>query len=257
MRGLHYLSPSQIGTLLRCEMQYYFRYIEGIKSPPSGAMIVGTGAHKAQEKALIAKMREESAPKTAELVELAVDSVDREFDRGEVKLDGDDTPATIRDNAAIAARTTIEQITPKIKEPVAVEEKRTITIGDHGVDLTAIPDVEEFGRVCDLKIRKTAPNPSEELQVPAYAYLHWHDYNVLPEFRFDVVSLLKSGVKVREVVARPTERDINFFFTLFDRAVERIRAGRERDDWVPRPSGWHCSEKWCGYWNLCRGGRDL
>jgi len=22
----------------------------------------------------------------------------------------------------------------------------------------------------------------------------------------------------------------------------------------PRPGGWWCSEKWCGYWPMCRGG---
>jgi hypothetical protein len=257
MSQLEHLSPSQLSTLLKCEMQYYFRYIEGIKTPPSGAMIVGTGAHKAQEEVLTARIGELQEPKNAEMVELAVATVEAEFDDREVKLDEGDTRAKIVDNAALAASTTLAEITPKITAPIAVESRRDLLVDDREIALTCILDAEEFGGVRDLKIRKTAPNPMEELQPAPYAFAHFTEYGVWPEFRYDVVSLLKSEVKVREVVCKPSEADVAFFFRLFDKAVERIQHGRENDDWVPAPCGWHCSEKWCGYWNLCRGGAAL
>lgn len=43
---LDHLSPTQIDMYLRCGMQYYFRYVLGIKSPPGVTLVDGSSHHK-------------------------------------------------------------------------------------------------------------------------------------------------------------------------------------------------------------------
>lgn len=46
---MNHISFSQLNMLLRCGMQYEFRYIKGLKIAPSGSMIRGRSCHKSEE----------------------------------------------------------------------------------------------------------------------------------------------------------------------------------------------------------------
>lgn len=49
-RGLpEHFSASAITTYLGCQLRWYFRYVEGVKTPPGVAMVKGTSVHKVQE----------------------------------------------------------------------------------------------------------------------------------------------------------------------------------------------------------------
>ena len=50
------LSPTKLGMLERCGLQYEFRYVKGLKLPPSSPLIVGSAAHRAAELDLKRKM---------------------------------------------------------------------------------------------------------------------------------------------------------------------------------------------------------
>jgi len=43
------LSPTQINMFMRCQYQWYLRYVEGLKIPPKPDMVVGSAFHKAME----------------------------------------------------------------------------------------------------------------------------------------------------------------------------------------------------------------
>ena len=43
------LSPSSINMFLRCQYQWYLRYVEGLKVPPKSALVVGLAFHKGEE----------------------------------------------------------------------------------------------------------------------------------------------------------------------------------------------------------------
>ena len=47
---IDHISISQINMFSMCELQYYFRYIEGLKIPPRSSMTIGTATHKGVEK---------------------------------------------------------------------------------------------------------------------------------------------------------------------------------------------------------------
>src|ERR1039457_5494706 len=44
-----HLSVSQIKMYLRCPLQYRYRYIDGIKIPPTGSLLLGKSNHSALE----------------------------------------------------------------------------------------------------------------------------------------------------------------------------------------------------------------
>ena len=50
-----YLSPTQLETLSKCGMQYYWRYIEGLRVPPGIALIKGGAVHTSVERDMRAK----------------------------------------------------------------------------------------------------------------------------------------------------------------------------------------------------------
>jgi CRISPR/Cas system-associated exonuclease Cas4 (RecB family) len=47
---IDHISISQINTFSMCELQYYYRYIMGLKSPPKAALTIGSAVHKGTEK---------------------------------------------------------------------------------------------------------------------------------------------------------------------------------------------------------------
>jgi len=84
---LEHISISQIKTFSRCELQWYYRYIKGMKIPPNGNMICGSAAHIGFEKIYTQKMIEdkynlsECLDATAEYVDYS--DVKEEIDWGE------------------------------------------------------------------------------------------------------------------------------------------------------------------------------
>ena len=71
-----YLSISQIGTFMRCPAQWKFRYIDGIKVPPSAAAVKGTATHEGIE--LIYSEKQATGVYSASAaVQKAVDVIDR------------------------------------------------------------------------------------------------------------------------------------------------------------------------------------
>lgn len=249
---LDHLSPSSMSMFLRCSLQWYFRYVEGIKSPPSGALLVGGSVHEAQAARLTARLNQEQELSDADTVDLAVMSFEKRMDAEEVALNEGETEAALRDETAALTATLTADVLPDIKAPdlVAVESRRDLQIEGRDVALTVIPDVEELLRIRDLKVAKRAPDPTEELQPAAYAYAVAQETGAIPLFQYDVIKKLKTGAKVDRVEYQPTAADIAFFWRVFDGITDAIAAGA----FVPRPVGWHCTERFCGYWKICRGG---
>ena len=53
---LDHISHSQISMWLRCPRQWEYRYVAGLKIPPSGPLIVGSAYHSALEGNFIQKV---------------------------------------------------------------------------------------------------------------------------------------------------------------------------------------------------------
>lgn len=70
-----HLSISQIGMFMRCPAQWMFRYVEGIKIPPSAAMIKGTATHEGVE-LIYSEKKETGIFSASSAVQKAVDFID-------------------------------------------------------------------------------------------------------------------------------------------------------------------------------------
>ena len=72
-----HLSATSIEMFRRCPQQYAFRYMDGIKRPPPGAIIVGTSVHKGLETDMTQKIITKENMTTEEVKEVASDAFDK------------------------------------------------------------------------------------------------------------------------------------------------------------------------------------
>ena len=99
-----HISFSQMSMYLRCSMQYYFRYMLGLKDRPSLPLSIGKGGHSALESNGRYKIKHGSDMNTEDLLDLASDFITHETDNLETSdLRGDD-PGEAKDRALASIR---------------------------------------------------------------------------------------------------------------------------------------------------------
>jgi CRISPR/Cas system-associated exonuclease Cas4 (RecB family) len=96
-----HLSWTQINMFQRCPLQFFWRYVEGRKNPPPGAIILGTSAHIALETDLKQKIDSKENIPTEQVKEIMADAwestVEKAIDNfGEVDWE-DEKPGELKD----------------------------------------------------------------------------------------------------------------------------------------------------------------
>lgn len=247
---------------MRCPRQYELRYIQGLIRPPGAALVLGHAFHEAMaglamEKANGAKVEQDQA------ADLFVDAFDAEAE-GEVDW-GEEKPGQIKD-AGVAmttagARTWVAPLRPW--EIAGVEAKFDVLIPDYdvgkAVPFTGFRDLVLVGETGDLTVvdyktssRKWPSNRvDKEIQPLAYALPEYLLAGVVPPFRFDVVvrPSRDGEVRTQSFPVQPDQAAVEWWLDTVRRAYRLVQAGV----FMPNPTGWWCSPKWCGYYDLCRG----
>lgn len=255
-----HFSSTSLNMIHRCGVQYAFRYLEGIKSPPGIAMLIGKGTGMAVEQDLKHKMAEGELLTLDQVKDAARDAVNSEWLEEEpvlTKEEKEKGAATVKgetvDTCVTLAALHHNEIAPGI-EPIAVEHAWRVEIPQASHDLIGFMDVLEEGRVRDLKTKAKKPSQNDmdrDLQLSTYALAHKVTRGTLPELYFDV--LLKK--KKPEAITLKTTRDADDLRQLIDRfllACDVVKGGV----FMPAPTdSWMCSKKWCGYWDKCSFGR--
>jgi len=277
-----YLSASQIGSYLRCGLQYYFRYIEGLVLPPNVAMMTGTACHKGFE-IWYEDTIEEGEPSCltgSQVADLAIAEVETEVEEKHIKLAGEE-----KDQAVIEIQTAItsyiDTVAPRIK-PIAVEKEITFDIVE-GIPILAFIDLirDKAGWepkqdndntnvvVCDYKVTTKKWNINQlvnNLQFMLYSIGTGVD-------EVEIHNLRKTTGKVKQTKEMTTGWDnpsqdvttnIRMLRHSFSSEAEKahtvliakkVAEGITKGNFMPcTPDAWCCNEKWCGYWGLCRGG---
>jgi putative RecB family exonuclease len=116
----NHISVTQIKMFLRCPLQYKFRYIDGIKMPPAGAMVLGRSVHKGIEENYKQKKDSKIDLPLNKVLEIFSDSFDRAQKEEEINWE-EDTPAQIKDTGIELLKVYQKDIAYKI-QPVLVEE---------------------------------------------------------------------------------------------------------------------------------------
>lgn len=243
-----HLSYTQLKDYDDCPQRYWFKYDLRIPLPPVARMSFGSAVHEALEifyKKLLSVQdaKDLDIPSKEDLLTY-FDTSFKNFKASDPDLTGEHYE---KGREALASYYDLEY--PKIKKPVAVEEKFKLTLGEH--TLTGkIDRVDPDGdgvRIIDYKTGRSKTNENEDHKKEADESLQFSIYALAAKEFF--------GWKVN---------DLSFYFLMdhselsTTRTSEQIEATKlkimglaesiSRREFNPKP-GFAC--QWCDFRNLC------
>jgi len=229
---------------MRCGMQYYYRYVEGIKTPPAVAMLQGSSLHKGQEVNFSQKIEShEDAP-----LDVVLDAVSDRFNSEVQDIENwEDTDEGKAKDQVITVMELVHTTHNPTIQPLECEAEYSLDC--NGTILKAVIDlVDDKGRVRDNKLvgkAKSQCDADNDLQLTMYSWV-----TGLKDVAFDCFVKTKTP-KVAVIESTRTERDWN----RLKARIPEIINGIEKEVFVPAdPTSWACSEKFCGYWHICKHG---
>lgn len=262
------LSCTQLNMFMRCPRQYEFRYMQGIKIPPAGAMIQGSCYHETLAKEFELQIAGKKPLKAADVGDVFNESW-RKFTKGGFVLDetskekeefneidwGDDNPAHLKDEGIALSQLYVNEVAGTIKS-TAVEH--TLEGEIEGIPFILVIDLITSSMTVDHKMKSkrfSYADLTRELQPLAYtlpAHVGVKDYPGV--FGYHVALKQKTPQIITpsgdpNLLIRPTEGDYLWFTGIVKSCNSAISAGV----FYPSPNGWHCTPKFCGYWSMCRG----
>jgi len=252
-----YLSPSQLDMLAKCGLQYSYRYVDGIKSPPGVAMVIGTATHKSIEANLKQRMVLGTYMPKEAAAEIAAEALKNtwageepvllpeEKEQGEKKIKGEAV-----DTAVSLALLHHKELAPNIK-PTHVEREVYLELKGFPFDMKGYLDIQEPDGVRDTKTTSKAPSGDEastSTQGKFYS-LARHIIDGLPPAKFSLDYLVKTKTpKAETITAQMDEDDHKRILLRVERAAKLIQSGA----FTPAPAdAWYCNARWCGYHGRC------
>jgi len=278
------LSHSQVDMYQRCARQYYFRYIRDEVRPPGIAMSLGTGVHKGIE-TTHHHLVDHGIPAAEDVV---LSTFSDAFDKASEAISPEawkkeeTTPGELKDDGVKLVKLYNAKIAPQVRPKVGKDDKgqeqrgieQPFSVLIAGVpvigfidlvdtnDPSAVLSPEEVALmikegktisetmrtvVADLKTKQKSFSQGDvegSLQLTLYSYV-----TKIPAVRFD--QLLRQKVpKVSRISALRKQQDYLWLQEVYTNVAEAITKGV----FPPcSPTEWVCSEKWCGYWSICRG----
>ena len=254
-----HLSPSQISTFFKCGMQWYFRYVKGLKVPPGVALLTGKAAHKGAEVNLRAKLETGAALPLGAALEAARDELVASWANEPPVVDSGLLPEAAMGDAIDTAVALTElhhlKVAPLI-QPTAVERALRLELpGPYDLEMQI--DVEEANGVIDIKTKDgKSPSPGtaeKSTQLALYDLARKVEGHPTHFVRLDFLVRRARGATYEAQAAQLTEDDHRRALDRVDIVARSIQAGI----FPPaQPDSWACSAKWCGYWeNHCPHGR--
>ena len=269
-------SQSALYTLELCGERFRRRYIEGEDAPPTAIMVRGTAVHyvaaEAHKQQMFARGEwdgdppaMEAAPGTSEAREQARDLAAQAFNRQRnagITFSREDERAGVarvegeqKDAAVALAALYVDRAAPRVY-PIAVERRIIVKPKDTDVSVSGILDLVErlpSGGECITDEKTTERTPPKDAadrsrQLTMYALIRKADVGKLPE-RTSLVHLVKKRGQVDMVRqdSRRTEGDVGALVNRLNRAIESVKRGV----FMPNTNGWHCSPRWCPYFESC------
>lgn len=257
-----HLSVSQVEMYRRCPRQYYFRYIKDLIRPPSIALVEGKAVH-----AGLATGHIEAAKAFGQGIntDIMTDALQTAWNKEKVEIDWSDPANEEEDPEEMIlrrGRRFLElynaEVLPNL--PTSVDEKGPmverrfwVTVGQSKVpvlgyvDLVAtnnLPGGSNEQEIVDHKVvgrAKSEDDVRSDMQLTVYA-----SALSIPRVRFH--SFVKNKTPtIKMVSAIRTAKDWRWTEAAVEAVAQAIHAGI----FPPGASGWHCSKKFCGYWNEC------
>lgn len=234
-----------IRMYLRCPLQYYFRYICGLKIPPTGGLTLGRTVHRTLEENYRQKIQSHQDLPLQQLCQIFSERWDEEaqltlFQEGE-------KPGQLKDEGIRLLDPYHRNVAPTV-QPVEVEREFLLDTGAPQLPLKGYIDlIDDQGTIIDYKTTKRsfpADAAENDLQLTAYALayrtLYGQNENGL---RLDVLARTKQP-KVQQLETTRTQADIDRFLRLAEHAERAINA----EVYYPNDN-FMCGI--CGYRDMC------
>jgi len=254
------ISYSAFRMLLRCPFQFYCRYIEGKKIPPSGRAFAGGVVHYTLAQNFQHKLREGRdlpLPDLDDILTLVWEErlVRPEEEEEEEALEVDwrgDEPERLKEEARVLTRTYRIEVSPSL-QPEEVERTRERELEDFL--LLGKTDLElKDGPIVDYKTG-AYPMRMETAVADNQATFYLLLKGSPGLFEYHSLSFSKSRGATISRLRTSRDQDTLFWFerTLLLPNLRMLVEFSRTGTFPPRfePSNWWCSKKWCGYWDLC------
>lgn len=242
---LDHVSHSQLEMWQRCPKQWEYRYVHGLKVPPSGALIEGGCYHKALEGNFKQKVVSLEDLPLEQCLELYSDAWENRLSEEEYVDWGDKDPGYIKDEGIGLVGEYILSVSPAV-QPAKVEEVYVSEVG--GVKLVVIVDLEDTKKaIIDHKTSGkayTQDDVDKSLQASAAAFVVGR-----PIVFYNHVAVKSRMPRIQLIRTYRTQADIDWWADMAVKIVVQMRSGVA----PPRPGGWWCSPRFCGFYERCRG----
>jgi hypothetical protein len=241
-----HVSQSQLDMWQRCPRQWKYRYVDGLKIPPGGALIEGRCYHKSLEVNFTQKIKTQ----TDLPLEDCLDAFSTEWSTALSEVEAvnweEKRPEAIKNEGHSLVAKYITEIAPVV-QPALVEEWYVSDVA--GVTFVMRVDmVNDVGTVVDHKTSGKSYNQADvdkDMQASAAAFSLGRA--ILFE---NHVAVKSTNPRIQIVETVRTREDINWWLDASSAIVLQMKSGIA----PPRPTGWWCSPNYCGYYNICRGG---
>lgn len=249
-----YLSNSQIEMYLKCALQYYFRYILGLKSAPGIALIAGSSGHAALEANFTQKITTFKDLPVQDLIDVLSTEYDKRI------VEAEDANKFLRDktkDGLVQLLKLHQRSTSPNMQPIEGGVEKEFRFDINGIPMLGFIDLETDQEVFDHKFvskLKSTGDADNSMQLTLYSMVTGKRnvaFNCLvkPHQNKNSWSEPKLGL-IRG--ARRDKRHYDWLKTIVTFVADNISHGRFQPT---SPDNWACNPKWCGYYSQCRGGR--
>jgi len=265
---IDYLSPTQISMYLKCSLQYFWRYHEGIKIPPKGIMTQSNCIHSSVELNFKQKIDTFLDLPLSDVL----DNFSTEFDERKHKTAWfkDEKPAAFKDQGYNLLGGYQKIIAPGI-QPTHVEHKFEIHFDNFDIPLIGRTDLIHSENISDNKCTGKAPSvvakeADESLQLTAYALAYRAEFH-RAEKGVSIIALFRPKDKKEQLshpfvkkATKPKASNVQTFSSTRDqksinrylKLMAHVKNAIENDIYHPcDPNNWWCSPAWCGYHAIC------
>jgi putative RecB family exonuclease len=252
------LSATQIGMYLRCPKQYEFRYVRGMRRPPTLSMVVGTGVHAGAQVNFASKLKKGRPAKLSD----TLDAFSTKFEAERRGAEKDEDPRKAKDRGVLLTREHYALLAPRLQPVEAPELSFSVEVPGVRrkmvgfIDIIAHP-VSRLGKVLPTRhVRdlKTSGRRYAKLEVElsgqltAYAFAHKSLFKVLPDHvGLDILVSPKNSTEVglQCETSERTKSELDRWI----KTVQMVERGIDAGVFPAVDNAKVCS--WCGYRDIC------
>jgi len=247
-------SVSKLKMYLRCPAAYYYRYVLGLRPPPTSHQMLGTAIHSAIEFNFRKKIETHEDLPLTEVQEFFTANFN--YSKGQVLWEPGENPGKSLDEGVSMVTLYHTEAAPKIM-PDLVEQVFHVRFENCRYVFKGIIDlVTADALLIDHKTSSRTPSQEsidKELQATAYSLgLRYMRKTIEKGIAFDYLIRCKTPKIVRFETSR-TQADIDHFLQVLGMVMTSVQAGI----FYPNSTGQFCTPKNCQFWEECVGGRKF